>query len=276
MLRSDAGKSARRRSQLTSIRLQRQSTKALDTLIPAMAPNPPVPAGADPERWGRFREEFRDSPRPSALRDPSRPSPAFGECGGPPPSQRRPQDRIRASQYCALHWRNSGSDPRETVDDFREDERHDVAPRYSLVSMKVPPRFIVFAFLLAISAGTSWAQVSLEEAVDEPALVWVTGGEKLWQGVVVGDAKSGGDVARCGPMSEDPYFWSADPPSHRLPQQRYWADGYWADCWGRQRANLFSKPCKLLRAAVRSFDCPRLKGRILHPGSGQRYPHPPQ
>ncbi|MES2468037.1 MAG: hypothetical protein V4675_12095 [Verrucomicrobiota bacterium] len=60
---------------------------------------------------------------------------------------------------------------------------------------------LLFSSLLAGQAQT------LPEALDSPALVWSTGGETPWRGVVSDTAKNGGDLARCGPFTEAPYAW---------------------------------------------------------------------
>jgi hypothetical protein len=66
----------------------------------------------------------------------------------------------------------------------------------------------LFAVILPlVFENAARAQISLDEAVETPGLSWVTGGSKPWQALLAADAKSGGDLARCGPMSNGQFFW---------------------------------------------------------------------
>lgn len=67
--------------------------------------------------------------------------------------------------------------------------------------------------LLCTGAGTAKAQVPLAEAVDTPALTWITGGDKPWQGLAAADAKSGEDLVRCGPLSDEQFLFFGRPAS---------------------------------------------------------------
>src|SRR5262245_50108676 len=79
--------------------------------------------------------------------------------------------------------------------------------------MLIKPHSLTFLATLLCSGvcfDTAKAQVGLAEAVDTAALTWTTGGEKPWQGLSAADAKSGGDLARCGPLSDEQYFTLTD------------------------------------------------------------------
>ena len=67
-------------------------------------------------------------------------------------------------------------------------------------------RALLTATALISSLLAGQAQ-TLPEALDSPALIWTTGGATPWRGVVSETAKNGGDLARCGPFTEEPYAW---------------------------------------------------------------------